>query len=72
MVGHLLAGGPESIAATKTCVLRHAWSDLDESTLAGLIETHAAKRQSQEAAEGFASFLEKRPARWNLDQKPDV
>jgi len=29
-----------------------------------LIEAHAAKRQSAEAAEGFASFHEKRPARW--------
>jgi methylglutaconyl-CoA hydratase len=72
MVGHLLAGGPESISATKTCALRHAWSNLEESVLTGLIETHAAKRQSEEAAEGFASFLEKRPARWKVDQKPEV
>jgi methylglutaconyl-CoA hydratase len=71
MVGHLLAGGPKSIAATKACALRHAWSNLEESVLVGLIETHAAQRQSEEAAEGFASFLKKRSARWNLDQNPE-
>jgi methylglutaconyl-CoA hydratase len=65
IVGHLLAGGPESITATKSCALRYAWCNLEESALAELIETHAAKRQSEEAAEGFASFLEKRSAGWN-------
>ena len=37
-----------------------------------LVESHAAQRQSEEAAEGFASFLEKRPARWNRAHKPKV
>jgi len=70
IVGHLLAGGPEAIAETKACALRCAWSNLEDSAFTGLIETHAATRQSDEAAEGFASFLEKRSARWN--QKPNV
>jgi hypothetical protein len=39
---------------------------------AGIIEGHAAQRQSEEAAEGFASFLEKRPARWNRAHKPKI
>jgi methylglutaconyl-CoA hydratase len=64
MVGHLLANGPEAIAQTKICALRSAWSHLDDAAFAGLIASHAAKRQSEEAAEGFAAFLEKRPARW--------
>ena len=34
-----------------------------------LIESHSAKRQSDEAAEGFAAFLEKRPARYNAARK---
>ena len=72
IVGHLLAGGPEAIAETKACALRHAWGNLEDSAFTRLIETHAAKRQSDEAAEGFASFLEKRSARWNQDQKPVV
>ena len=72
IVGHLLASGPEAIAQTKACALRSAWSNLQDDAFNGLIESHAAKRQSEEAAEGFASFLEKRPARWNLVQKPKV
>ena len=69
IVDHLLANGPEAIAQTKTCALRLAWGNLEDDAFAGLIESHAAKRQSEEAAEGFASFLEKRPARWNPTQK---
>ena len=72
IVDHLLANGPEAIAQTKTCALRLAWGNLEDDAFAGLIESHAAKRQSEEAAEGFASFLEKRPARWNPVQKPTV
>ena len=72
IVDHLLANGPEAIAQTKTCALRLAWGNLEDDAFAGLIESHAAKRQSEEAAEGFASFLEKRRARWNLAQKPTV
>jgi len=64
MVEHLLSNGPEAVAATKICALRHAWSHLDEAAFAGLVESHSAKRQSEEAAEGFAAFLGKRPARW--------
>jgi methylglutaconyl-CoA hydratase len=69
MVDHLLANGPEAVAQTKACALRFAWSHLEDEAFAGLIESHAAQRQSEEAAEGFASFLEKRPARWNLAKK---
>lgn len=72
IVGHLLTSGPEAIAQTKACALRSAWSNLDDATFTGLIESHSAKRQSDEAAEGFASFLEKRPARWKVAQKPRV
>jgi methylglutaconyl-CoA hydratase len=64
IVEHLLANGPEAIAATKLCALRSAWSDLDAATFDTLVEQHAAKRQSAEAAEGFAAFMEKRPASW--------
>ena len=69
IVGHLLANGPEAIAQTKIFALRSAWSHLDDATFNELIESHAVRRQSDEAAEGFAAFLEKRPARWNAAQK---
>ena len=72
IVDHLLANGPEAVAQTKACTLRSAWSNLKDDVFAELIESHAAKRQSEEAAEGLASFLEKRSARWNRAQKPKV
>jgi len=70
IVDHLLANGPAAIAQTKACALRSAWSNLKDDMFAELVEGHAAERQSEEAAEGLASFLEKRPARWNRAQKP--
>jgi len=64
MVDHLLANGPEAIRATKGHALASAWSDIDEATFTALVEAHADKRRSAEAAEGLASFAEKRAARW--------
>jgi methylglutaconyl-CoA hydratase len=72
IVDHVLANGPEAVAQTKACALRSAWSNLKDDVFAELIESHAAKRQSEEAAEGLASFLEKRSARWNRAQKQKV
>jgi len=69
IVGHLLSNGPDAVAQTKICALRSAWSNLDDETFTGLIESHSAKRQSDEAAEGLAAFLEKRPARWQAAPK---
>jgi methylglutaconyl-CoA hydratase len=69
IVNHLLSNGPEAVTQTKLCALRSAWSHLDEAAFSGLIESHSAKRQSAEAAEGFAAFREKRPARWNAAPK---
>ena len=34
------------------------------ATMDALVESHAAKRRTEEAAEGLASFAEKRAARW--------
>jgi methylglutaconyl-CoA hydratase len=64
MVDRLLENGPDAVAQTKACALRFAWGGFDEATFAELIESHARKRQSPEAAEGLASFTEKRAARW--------
>jgi methylglutaconyl-CoA hydratase len=65
IVGHLLENGPEAIAQTKALVLEGAFGDFDEAAFARLIERHAAKRKSPEAAEGLASFAEKRAAKWS-------
>ena len=64
IVDQLLANGPEAIARDQGLDPASAWSDLDEADFAALVESHAAKRQSAEAAEGLASFAEKRAARW--------
>ena len=64
MVDHLLANGPDAIRQTKAHALVSALSETEEITFDRLVEAHAAKRQSAEAAEGLASFAQKRPARW--------
>src|ERR1044071_5186542 len=51
MVEHVLANGPQAISETKAWVLRSAWSDLDQKAFAEIVESHAKKRQSAEAAE---------------------
>jgi methylglutaconyl-CoA hydratase len=64
IVDHLLANGPEAIRQTKAHALAFAWGEVDEPTFDGLVEAHAAKRRSAEAAEGLASFAQKRAAKW--------
>jgi methylglutaconyl-CoA hydratase len=64
IVTQILQNGPEAIAQTKALALEFAFGRLDERTFDDLVERHAEKRQSDEAAEGLASFAEKRPAKW--------
>ena len=66
VVGHLLENAPQAIADTKQLALASAWGGrrADDPAWQSLIDAHAAKRQSAEAAEGLASFAEKRAARW--------
>ena len=40
------------------------WADLGDEAFSRLVESHADKRLSAEAAEGLASFAEKRAAKW--------
>ena len=64
VVDAILQNGPDAIAQTKALALESAWGRLDEQTFDDLVERHARKRQSDEAAEGLASFAEKRAAKW--------
>lgn len=64
VVDQILQNGPEAIAQTKALALRSAWAHLDDAAFNRLVESHAAKRQSAEAAEGLASFSQKRTAKW--------
>jgi methylglutaconyl-CoA hydratase len=70
MVGHLLASAPEAVTETKKAAMRFAWGHLDDTAFAGLIESHSARRQSAEAAEGLRAFREKRRPGWAPDTKP--
>jgi methylglutaconyl-CoA hydratase len=64
IVEQLLANGPEAIAQTKSLALQSAWADIGASKLDKLIEIHAQKRQSSEAAEGLTAFSKKRGPSW--------
>jgi methylglutaconyl-CoA hydratase len=69
IVAALLENGPVALAETKSCALTYAFGGKINGPRAGhdlttLVLSHADKRQSAEAAEGLASFAEKRPARW--------
>jgi methylglutaconyl-CoA hydratase len=64
IVDALLQNGPLAIAETKALALQSAWANFGEGAADILIEQHADKRRSAEAAEGLASFAEKRAARW--------
>ena len=68
VVGALLQNAPEANAQTKQLALEYAWGgfagDAGEAAFERLVLQHAQKRQSAEAAEGLASFREKRAAAW--------
>jgi methylglutaconyl-CoA hydratase len=69
IVLELLTNGPDAVALTKIWTLRSGWSHLDEAAFNELVDAHAAKRQSEEAGEGFAAFREKRRPRWAPEPK---
>jgi methylglutaconyl-CoA hydratase len=64
MIGCLLENGPQAMAETKAAIIERCWGGFDRATFDALCASHAAKRRSAEAAEGLASFAEKRAARW--------
>jgi methylglutaconyl-CoA hydratase len=49
---------------TKQVILDHANITLSDEYFEELVAQHAAKRQSDEAAEGLKSFAEKRNPSW--------
>lgn len=64
IVHQLIENDPKAIAETKALALDFAFGDPGEEAFSSLVRSHAAKRRSEEAAEGLASFAEKRAARW--------
>jgi len=65
MVAHALENGPEAIAETKRLAIEIAGARVDQASFDRLVDCHAAKRQSREAAEGLASFAGKHQASWS-------
>lgn len=64
VVDALLRNAPGANAITKAVTLEYAWARMPESQFRQLVSQHAERRQSAEAAEGLASFREKRAANW--------
>jgi len=64
MVDQLLQNAPDALAQTKAVAIEHAWGNMTTQGFNRLVEQHAAKRRSAEAAEGIASFQQKRTASW--------
>ena len=64
IVAQILENGSAAMAKTKGHILESAWGGLDRAAMDALITSHAEARQSAEAAEGLASFAEKRDAAW--------
>jgi len=64
VIEDLLMAAPEALAQSKRRALVEAGLILTDAHFDALVEEHAAKRQTAEAAEGLASFLEKRPPSW--------
>ncbi len=59
----ILLGGPESVRQTKRLLNLHAKVEADER-VEEFIASHLQARRSEEAREGAAAFLEKRPPSW--------
>lgn len=64
VVAQLLENGPIAMAETKACALSYAFGRDAGTDMTALAQSHSDKRQTNEAAEGLASFAEKRSARW--------
>ena len=60
----VLMNAPRATAATKLRTLAAARAFVDDGELRDLIDEHARTRQQPEAAEGLASFREKRKPAW--------
>lgn len=64
VIDALLMNGPAAVMATKLRTLDVSGSLIGDGLFDELVREHAATRQSAEAAEGTASFLEKRAPKW--------
>jgi len=68
IVESLLANAPEALTETKALAMESSFGGMavDDEAFSRLVRMHAAKRQTAEAAEGLASFAEKRAGKWGV------
>ena len=66
MVDQLLANGPDALAETKRLAMESSFGGMavDAAAYARLVKMHSARRRTEEASEGLASFAGKRAANW--------
>jgi len=64
VIDSLLHIAPGALAACKQDILDVGGHAVDDEALEGLITSHALARQTDEATEGLASFVEKRKPAW--------
>ena len=68
IIDALLAGGPQAIIAAKQTMLELSGQIISEELADHLAVVKKASGESDEAAEGRASFKEKRPPKWALSR----
>lgn len=64
IIDAILKNGPNAVADTKRIIFETSGLAIDDEKAARLAADHARKRLTDEAAEGLASFREKREAAW--------
>jgi methylglutaconyl-CoA hydratase len=70
VIDAILKSAPEAVQDSKRLVLAHAGLDLSDQQIEALAVQAAARRASAEAAEGLASFGEKRAPSWYAGARP--
>lgn len=67
LVTQLLANAPGAIATTKEHILDYSHGGFSPAGFERIVRSHAEARVAPEAAEGLASFAEKRDASWPVE-----
>lgn len=68
IIDAILMNGPQAVSTSKSRILSVAHACVSNTLFEELVKEHAAVRQSAEAAEGTASFKEKRQPQWYVSR----
>src|SRR3546814_13440030 len=69
VIDSLLMNGPDALKECKKLILDIGGFANSDAFAEELALSHSAKRQTEEATEGFASFVEKRKPRWRSAER---